>query len=427
MAAVVVVLSAMSVFPGSGLQAATYLTGGGAGTNLHAQNGEQGAYPFHGLFTKSAIVLYQRLISPTKGTSCPMTPHCSKYGRMAFDRFNPLVAFMITSDRLHRCSHDLSNYEIVLVDGQLRFSDPLPEGGGSRSADGEGEPEEGSAETPQTVAHSNSDSETGAAMHYANDGDSVLYSFARSLQFSGDYERSITEYQRLLHYYPHTDLKPDASVGLFDAYYMQGDYLSSARWGEEAVTSYLTEDRIPRMKYRIGVSYFRLENYPRSRSYFTDSLVVAHNELRNRGLMLRGMSYAYKMDWRAAIDEFQRVDPESPVSSRADYYEQVCRDAMDVGYKSPTIAGMLSVVPGLGYLYDGYSGTALASFIVNSLFGWATYAAFDKDNDGLGVLLGVLTFGWYSGNIYGSVASAKRKNMDINSQIMMKFNPDEFF
>lgn len=423
LAAVAVAVSVLGGFPGSGLHGATEPAGVSAGPDVYYQSVEQGAYPFHRLFSKSAIVLYQRTISRTKGTSCPFTPHCSKYGLMAFERFNPIAALTITSDRLLRCAHDLSNYDVVVVDDHLRVSDPLP--GGEESSSISLSADESDARLSQGA----SDEKLSARVpiSYSDRGDSLLYTFARSLLASEDYERAITEFRRLIHYYPATDLRADAAVGLFDAYYLSSDYWASIRWGEAAIESFLGGDRIPRMKFRIGISYFRLGKYTRSRSYFTDSLVLADRSLRDRAVMLRGFSYAYKMNWSTAIDEFKQIDSASQIKPKAEHYEEVCREAMAVDYKSPTLASILGIVPGLGYLYDGYSGTALASFIVNSLFGWATYTAFDKDNDGLGVLLGVLTFGWYSGNIYGSIASAKRQNMRTNKMLILRFDAEQFF
>jgi len=89
--------------------------------------------------------------------------------------------------------------------------------------------------------------------------------------------------------------------------------------------------------------------------------------------------------------------------------------------KNPAVAGVLAVVPGLGYLYDGYKQSAIASFIVNGLFIWGTVEAFRQDNKGLGVVLGLFSFGFYSGNIYGSITSAQRKNTKEKDDLISQF------
>ena len=89
--------------------------------------------------------------------------------------------------------------------------------------------------------------------------------------------------------------------------------------------------------------------------------------------------------------------------------------------RSPEVAGLLSVIPGLGYYYNGYKQTALSSFFVNSLFIWAANQSFSNGNDGLGTLIGVFGIGFYSGNIYGSIMSAKETNRQIIQSHIRKF------
>ncbi|MEW6215421.1 MAG: membrane protein insertion efficiency factor YidD, partial [Nitrospirota bacterium] len=86
---------------------------------------ETDSYPFYRLVPLSVIQIYQRFISPIKATSCPMYPSCSHYAEEAFKRYNPLKAFVMTADRLHRCTHDLDNYKKVEVSGFVKFFDPV--------------------------------------------------------------------------------------------------------------------------------------------------------------------------------------------------------------------------------------------------------------------------------------------------------------
>ena len=98
------------------------------------------------------------------------------------------------------------------------------------------------------------------------------------------------------------------------------------------------------------------------------------------------------------------------------------REGEKLGLRNHTTAGILAIVPGLGYSYDGYKQTALSSFIVNGLFIWATVEAFRRDNQSIGTMLGILSFGWYTGNIYGSVVSAERRNIKLKEDLLLKFD-----
>ena len=72
-----------------------------------------------------ALLVYQKIISPTKGRSCPMTPHCSAFAVQAISTNGPLTGIVQTVDRLNRCGHDASAYAKVIESGSIRFFDPV--------------------------------------------------------------------------------------------------------------------------------------------------------------------------------------------------------------------------------------------------------------------------------------------------------------
>ena len=72
-----------------------------------------------------ALLIYQKIISPTKGRSCPMTPHCSAFAVQAISTKGPLTGIAQTVDRLNRCGHDASAYAKVIERGSIRFFDPV--------------------------------------------------------------------------------------------------------------------------------------------------------------------------------------------------------------------------------------------------------------------------------------------------------------
>jgi uncharacterized membrane protein (UPF0136 family) len=143
---------------------------------------------------------------------------------------------------------------------------------------------------------------------------------------------------------------------------------------------------------------------------------------RDKSFFLQGLSYAKEAKWEYAEKCFARIAPDSKFSDKARQYEMLCQEGRYLKLKSPIAAGVLAIIPGLGYFYDGYKQTALSSLVVNSLFIWGTYEAFHKRDRGLGTILGVLSFGWYTGNIYGAIISAQRKNIKSRNELLAKFN-----
>lgn len=81
-------------------------------------------------------------------------------------------------------------------------------------------------------------------------------------------------------------------------------------------------------------------------------------------------------------------------------------------YRSPVLAGLLSLVPGLGHAYLGLWGVAASSLTWNGAFLWGMYETGRSGQWGLFALLSVLESLWYFGGIYGAVIGAERFNRD---------------
>ncbi len=77
------------------------------------------------LVTKGLFGFYQQIIGSTKGTDCPMFPSCSEYARLAVIKNGLIVGILMSSDRLHRCGHDLHLYsKLWLYSKGWRYDDP---------------------------------------------------------------------------------------------------------------------------------------------------------------------------------------------------------------------------------------------------------------------------------------------------------------
>jgi TM2 domain-containing membrane protein YozV len=87
----------------------------------------------------------------------------------------------------------------------------------------------------------------------------------------------------------------------------------------------------------------------------------------------------------------------------------------DQPYKSPTLAGIFSIViPGSGKMYVGEWGDGITSLLVTGLFAFLAYDNFQADHTARAWLFtGVGAF-FYAGNIYGSIAAAQIFNAKID-------------
>lgn len=81
--------------------------------------------------------------------------------------------------------------------------------------------------------------------------------------------------------------------------------------------------------------------------------------------------------------------------------------------RSPLLAGVFSaLLPGSGKLYAGKTGEGIAAFLVVTSLGLVTYENWRKDGPAnwKTLLAGGITTIYYTGNIFGSAAAARRHN-----------------
>lgn len=380
------------------------------------------AYPFHYLVTLGAIRVYQKVISPSRGSFCPMYPSCSRYGFQAFQTEDPLTAFFMTADRLHRCGHDLEVYEpIELAGNAVRFFDPVPgktdvKPGDSFSLTGkEIYTEPAKNIFPRTETFLNPTQAAGTP------SEERLLVFAEKLELEGDYYRAITEYQRFLFYYPDSSLKTKALLGVFSCYYKAGQYLTAIHWGKDLIEQHLVVNPVE-LQFYIALSYYKANNFGQARQYFQAVAANGQGTYYDKSLMLKGLTYAAQFNWSEAEKAFNEVTAMSAYYDEARYCVTLSQEGRKLKLKKPVIAGLLAIIPGMGYFYDGYPQTGVSALIVNGLFFAATAEVKDNDNNGGAAMLGILSLGWYGGNIYGSVNSAERKNLKLQKDHFAEYD-----
>lgn len=391
-----------------------FLICGGLPTTVSgAVPGENVPVPFHRFLTTGTIRAYQLLISPARGTACPMHPNCSRYGMQAFRHLDPLTAIMRTADRLNRCGHDLEHYGPMLLDGYVRYYDPHPELV-ERESTGR-ETESGSnfqADSPiQTAGRAESWTEESAL------------GFSQGLLQRRSYDLAILEFRRFLFLFPDSKETPQAFQGLFHAHLKMGDYPGALRVaGEAAAALPDSSNAQTTWHYNRGIAYYRLKNYPGAIAEWRRSTTALDDTLAARSPLLIGLAQVSEFDWEEAAAQFGRVSGDNPYALHAERCGELAVQGLRLPHKSPTLAGVLSIVPGGGYLYAGYPRTALSAFIVNGLFMWGTVRAFDSGNSGLGIFMGAMSFGWYTGNIYGGVRTARQRNLNERERHLLRFN-----
>lgn len=102
---------------------------------------------------------------------------------------------------------------------------------------------------------------------------------------------------------------------------------------------------------------------------------------------------------------------------------QLINESINLKTKSPVVAGILSgIVPGTGKMYSKDYVNGIISLLFIGATTYQAYTRFSKNGSKSvsGWIYGGIGFGFYLGNIYGSVKSAKRYNQKINKNLYDK-------
>lgn len=124
--------------------------------------------------------------------------------------------------------------------------------------------------------------------------------------------------------------------------------------------------------------------------------------------------YARSGDFDAAAAELSSVPSAAPQSVSAKDVAAYVTE-IEIPSKSPTLAGVLSIVPGLGHFYIEEWAVGLVALLWNGAFIYATVDSVLDETYGQAAVLGLLELVWYGGTIFGAMAGAERFNRDARN------------
>jgi len=353
---------------------------------------------------KDYIRFYQTYISGIRGQECPMYPSCSNYGLKTFSETNFASALIMTSDRLLRCGHDHDNYSLTLRKNGFKALD-YP-----------------AYDTPKIELYYSRNSYYFAYSDTIRDDSTFL--FIKKLINTEYYQEALLEVMRIEFHLNTFNI--DLFINKVICLKAIGEY-------EKALFEY--ETKCPaeyksntELAFQIALIQYKLQNYDNallSNSRALES--CADTFCKPKIILLNGLLYAYKCDWQNSMLAYKSL-------SQFDSYTQISntnfllsKKANQLKNKSPSLAGVLSIMPGLGYAYSGHKQTAISSLLVNGLLAYATYTSFKNENYGMGILTGVFNLSFYIGNIYGATISAKRFNEQQKESIIKKLEYNSHF
>jgi tetratricopeptide (TPR) repeat protein len=240
------------------------------------------------------------------------------------------------------------------------------------------------------------------------------FQYAEQLYSQKKFMIAITEYERFVYLFPGDGRVPESRYNMGMAYYSERRYI-------EAIQSFsdLIETEDVGAAYHARAFFMTAESQSRLRRR-SSAVTTLHTlvalsddtDVKDEANYRIGWIFLETADWEKARSYFQRISHQNQVKYRLSDLIRNLESAGDIHHKSPGMAGTLAILPGGGYLYCNRPRDALISFLINGSLIFAAYEAFDNDMFALGGVISFVEFGFYSGNIYGSISSAHKYNRD---------------
>jgi tetratricopeptide (TPR) repeat protein len=237
------------------------------------------------------------------------------------------------------------------------------------------------------------------------------FSFAESLFNEGDFYRAITEYKRLIFFFPTDNLAEKSSFRIAESYYKAKKWADAVNAFKSFSTKYNHSSLLTEALYFKGLAEKELKHYSEALSTFQEiikSRSITHSDkaIYQSAIVLMNME-----EWERARQVFLVVPKASSLAASAHIFSSGLEHMNDIPQKSPTAAGALAaILPGTGHLYTERYRDALVAFLLNGAFIWAAVELFQHENNVAGGIVAFFELGWYSGNIYSAISSAHKFN-----------------
>ena len=130
----------------------------------------------------------------------------------------------------------------------------------------------------------------------------------------------------------------------------------------------------PEIVYELGNINFELGAFDKALLYYNDCMKSFTDSIwYEKSVLMAGLTYAKQKHWEESKSAFMSLADNSILSYSRTHCMNILQNREHISYKKPYLAGICSVVPGLGYLYAGHKHTAVSALLINGLLAYATY------------------------------------------------------
>lgn len=250
------------------------------------------------------------------------------------------------------------------------------------------------------------------------DGD-TQFAYAKDLFETGDYITSMVEFKRFIHHFPEDNRVVEARYTIGLCWFHGGKFQDALHVFEDIFT------KMPEDPFAVEACFMAVKCHERNGNFVLGAVELQNvirstkkDTVKNRALYALGFLHLENGSWDKAEEALTKISTEGRAFYSVDQIENELTKTRDIPRKNPVAAGVFSIVPGGGYLYCGRPRDAFVSLLINGGLIYSAVRSFQREDYGLGSVVTFVGFGFYAGNIYGSVASAHKYNREQNRRFV---------
>lgn len=240
--------------------------------------------------------------------------------------------------------------------------------------------------------------------------------------FAGqDYGTAAAEYKRFMYFFPEDERVPQARFNIGMSLFHLKDYAAALN----QFTSILDRQGAAPIGiesgYMISRCYQHSGNYRSAVENLTYLIRLSGDKaLADKAWRQIGWLYLESGEFQQAQAAFDRVTPSGRANFNMETLDAELKNQAGMPQKSPVAAGILSLIPGGGYLYCERYQDALIAFFFTGAFIYGAVESFDQELYALGGMMSLVGLGFYSGSIYGGISRAHKFNQAKKSEFVQQ-------
>ncbi|MBW2592448.1 MAG: hypothetical protein JRE58_05510 [Deltaproteobacteria bacterium] len=237
------------------------------------------------------------------------------------------------------------------------------------------------------------------------------FTYAMHLFSNGDYASAICEFKRFIYFFPEDKRVSLAHYTVGQSFFSQKQYRNAIRSFKKSAAGREPSPVTIKSTWMISQCHLQLHEPGPAVIHLHNLTAVTKNiNTLDEAYYRLGWIYLDRADWKEAESNFNKISGPNADRYNLPKLTAAISQHRSIPRKNPTLAGLLSILPGGGQLYCERRHDALVSFLLNGGLIWAACESFDRNLDALGTIIGIAELGFYSGNIYSAVNSAHKYN-----------------